>query len=57
MGFAQIPSQTAPGRVSRRSPVRQLYFASAWSMPGGSYPAVVESGYDCAVEAMEDQQV
>ncbi|MFC2173740.1 phytoene desaturase family protein [Acidobacteriota bacterium] len=54
MGYAQIPQQAVPKRVGRRSPVDSLYFASAWTAPGGSFPAVIEGGYYCAVEAMKD---
>ena len=44
-GFAQIPSQAGKNRLSQESPIENLYFASAWTEPGGGFGAVLGSGY------------
>ena len=49
-GFAQIPSQAGKNRVSMRSPVKGLQFASAWTLPGGGFSAAIASGFLCAMD-------
>jgi len=44
-GFAQIPSQAGKNRLSQQSPIENLYFASAWTEPGGGFGAALGSGY------------
>ena len=44
-GFAQIPSQAGKNRLSQESPIENLYFASAWTQPGGGFGAALGSGY------------
>lgn len=52
-GFAQIPRQMGLGRVGNISPVGGLYFASAWSRPGGGCISVICAGYNCARYILE----
>ena len=47
-GFAQTLKQAVPFRLSVKSPVKNLYFASAWAFPGGGFTGAIISGYTCA---------
>jgi len=47
-GFAQIPGQAGKNRLSQKSPIENLYFASAWTEPGGGFGAALGSGYMAA---------
>lgn len=47
-GFAQTPSQTGMHRFKIVSPVKNLYFASAWAEPGGGFSGAIHSGIWCA---------
>jgi phytoene dehydrogenase-like protein len=49
-GYAQIPSQSGMNRLENRSPVPGLYFASAWSRPGGGFTGAILGGWFCAAE-------
>jgi phytoene dehydrogenase-like protein len=44
-GFAQIPSQSRKNRLSQKSPIENLYFASAWTEPRGGFGATLGGGY------------
>lgn len=46
-GYAQIPSQAAILRPQVTSPIKGLYFASAWSFPGGGLTGAILSGKFC----------
>jgi phytoene dehydrogenase-like protein len=50
-GFAQIPRQAGRYRIRQRSSIENLYFASAWTLPGGGFSGTILAGYYCA-EAM-----
>ena len=47
-GFAQTQKQGGMLRVQNKSSIPHLYFASAWSMPGGGFTGAIYSGYDTA---------
>ncbi|MES2675765.1 MAG: FAD-dependent oxidoreductase [Pseudomonadota bacterium] len=47
-GYAQTPQQAGGGRLPHASPVKQLYFAGAWTFPGGGFTGAILSGYLCA---------
>lgn len=53
-GFAQTPEQSGMKRVQIKAPVERLYFASAWSFPGGGFTGAVMGGYLAALEALKD---
>lgn len=53
-GFALIPGQHGIQRMGNTSPVKGLYFASAWSRPGPAYPGAICSGYNCAKRVLGD---
>ena len=52
-GFAQTPDQAGRKRIQQRSPVENLYFASAWAMPGHGFSGVIMGGYLCAEEILK----
>ena len=47
-GYAQIPHQTGRKRTKIQSPIRNLFFASAWAEPGHGFTGAILSGYWCA---------
>ena len=49
-GFAQLPTQAGIFRLSNRSPIKNLYYASAWTNPGGGFTGAIMSGWFCANE-------
>jgi len=51
-GFAQIPKQAGRKRIQQKSPIDNLYFASAWTLPGGGFGGAIRSGYWCAEEIL-----
>jgi phytoene dehydrogenase-like protein len=52
-GFAQIPKQAGRKRIQQKSPVENLYFASAWTFPAGGFTGAILSGYRCAEEILD----
>jgi len=55
-GFAQIPSQAGKNRLSQESAVENLYFASAWTEPGGGFGAALGSGYMVANKILKREK-
>ena len=55
-GFAQTPDQSARKRLPVKSLVPGLYFASAWSSPGGGFTGAILSGYTCALKVLRDAE-
>ncbi len=53
-GYAQTPDQAARKRIPVKSIVPGLYFASAWSSPGGGFSGAIFSGYTCAQKVLSD---
>ncbi len=51
-GYAQIPQQSGMNRLPNKSPVKNLYFASAWVNPGGGFTGAILSGWFCANEIL-----
>ena len=51
-GFAQTPDQAGRKRVKLRSPIPNLFFASAWTEPGHGFTGAIMSGYWCAEEIL-----
>lgn len=52
-GFAQTPKQSGLNRIGIKSPVKGLYFASAWAFPGGGFTGAIISGYLCALKILK----
>ncbi len=53
-GYAQTLNQTAQKRLKQRSIIPGLYYASAWSSPGGGFTGAIYSGYLCALSVIKD---
>jgi phytoene dehydrogenase-like protein/ferredoxin-NADP reductase len=51
-GFAQTPKQAGIFRIRNKSPIKNLYFASAWTNPGGGFTGAIWSGWACAKEIL-----
>jgi phytoene dehydrogenase-like protein len=49
-GYAQVPKQAGIFRVPNKSPIPNLYYASAWTNPGGGFTGAILSGWFCARE-------
>jgi phytoene dehydrogenase-like protein len=49
-GFAQFPNQAFLNRIQNRSAIKNLFFASAWTMPGGGFTGAILSGYFASLE-------
>ncbi|MCI5166295.1 MAG: NAD(P)/FAD-dependent oxidoreductase [Candidatus Electrothrix sp. GM3_4] len=49
-GFAQLPKQAGIFRLPNKSPIKNFYFASAWTNPGGGFTGAIVSGWFCANE-------
>jgi prolycopene isomerase len=47
-GFANTPLQNPGFRLENQSPIPGLYWAGAWTRPGGGYQAVIASGMNAA---------
>lgn len=52
-GFAQTPRQSGIYRMTSKSPIANLYFASAWASPGGGFSGAILSGWNCAQELLK----
>ncbi|MFH2006002.1 MAG: NAD(P)/FAD-dependent oxidoreductase [bacterium] len=55
-GFAMTPQENPAFRLAQRGPLDGLYFAGAWTQPGGGYETTVGSGYDAAHLVLEALQ-
>ncbi len=56
-GFAQIPKQAGIFRIRNKSPIKNLYFASAWTNPGGGFTGAIWSGWLCANEVLKNTRI
>jgi phytoene dehydrogenase-like protein len=52
-GFAQIPKQAGRKRIRHKSPIDNLYFASAWTYPAHGFTGTILGGYWCAEEILD----
>lgn len=55
-GFAQTPKQAGIFRIANKSPIKNLYFASAWTNPGGGFTGAIWSGWICANEVLKNSR-
>lgn len=53
-GFDQTPNQAILFRPGVRSPIKNLFFASAWTLPGAGFGGAMSSGHICAAEIKKD---
>lgn len=57
-GFSQTPSQSGIYRFKNKiSSIKNLYFASAWTMPGGGFSGAILSGWFCAREILRKNKI
>ncbi len=56
-GYAQIPEQSGIKRLANKSPIKNLYFASAWVNPGGGFTGAILSGWFCANEILRKSKL
>ena len=47
-GFAPTPDENPAFRLPQRAPIDGLWFAGAWTQPGGGYQPSIESGVAAA---------
>ena len=47
-GFSQKSGQAGFDRFRNKSPLKNLYFASAWTSPGGGFEGTIRAGYQVA---------
>lgn len=52
-GFAQIPEQAGRKRIPQKSPIDNLYFASAWTMLGHGFTGAILGDYFCAEQLLK----
>jgi all-trans-retinol 13,14-reductase len=55
-GWDQTVNNSGAARVGHATPVRNLYFAGAWSRPGHGYGAAIPSGLECFAEIVRGWQ-
>ena len=53
-GYDQIPQQANVKRIDHKSPIDNLYFASAWTNPGGGFTGAILAGYFCAKTILDN---
>jgi len=53
-GFAQTKEQAGLKRIAAKSPVGGLFFASAWTFPGGGFSGAMIGGYLESLQALND---
>jgi len=49
-GYAQTPTQSGLGRMPSKSLIENMYFASAWSFPGGGFTGAILGGFLSALD-------
>jgi all-trans-retinol 13,14-reductase len=52
-GWDQTLDNSGSTRFPQRTPVKNLYLAGAWTIPGGGYGACIPSGLTCFAEIMK----
>ncbi|MHA1447037.1 MAG: phytoene desaturase family protein [Candidatus Heimdallarchaeaceae archaeon] len=54
IGFARNPKQV--GMYPLTSPFKNLYFASAWSIPGGGFTSIIDAGWQVATSILKKRR-
>ena len=54
IGFARNPLQV--GMYPLASPFKNLYFASAWSVPGGGFTSIIDAGWQVAASILRKRR-
>jgi phytoene dehydrogenase-like protein len=53
-GYSQTPNQAILFRPGASSPIKNLYFASAWTLPGAGFGGAMSAGHICAAQIKKD---
>ena len=53
-GYENSPSQALIFRPGAQSPIPNLYFASAWTLPGAGFGGAITSGEICSTQIKQD---
>lgn len=53
-GWANTPEQNPAWRLGQRAPLRGLWFAGAWTQPGGGYEPCIGSGRTAALGVLSE---
>jgi phytoene dehydrogenase-like protein len=53
-GFAQIPGQAIMQRPNHKTPIKNLYISSAYSIPGGGFSGTIVGGAICASKIIKE---
>ena len=53
-GYENTPSQALIFRPQAKSPIPNLYFASAWTLPGAGFGGAITSGQICSEQIKKD---
>jgi prolycopene isomerase len=53
-GYEQVMENAYMTRLANTTPVKGLYYASAWTNPGGGYQPCLQSGLDASVALLGD---
>ncbi|MBY9001972.1 MAG: NAD(P)/FAD-dependent oxidoreductase [Candidatus Heimdallarchaeota archaeon] len=54
IGFAQTINQAGQKRFKVKSTIKNLFFTSAWTYPGGGYSSSFLSGWQCALNVLDE---
>ena len=52
-GFANTPAENPAFRLDQRGPLEGLWFAGAWTRPGGGFEPTISSGISAAASILE----
>ena len=55
-GFANTPAENPAFRIEQRGPLQGLWFAGAWTRPGGGYSPCIASGCAAADEILAEHR-
>ena len=55
-GFANTPAENPAFRLERRGPLEGLWFAGAWTQPGGGFEPTITSGLAAAEAILEQRE-
>ncbi|MCG3215837.1 MAG: NAD(P)/FAD-dependent oxidoreductase [Candidatus Heimdallarchaeota archaeon] len=53
LGFAYTIKQSGMNRLKSKSPIKNLYFSSAWTFPGGGFSSTIWAGWQCAEQLLK----
>jgi prolycopene isomerase len=53
-GYEQVMENAYMTRLANKTPIKGLYYASAWTNPGGGYQPCLQAGLDASVALLAD---